>query len=119
MQELLQRLSGQGDSVETIRPILAAFSIDNKNPQPEISTVREDFPALPTPSMLVDPLTPRELEILDLLREPMSIKKIAYKLNISYETCRRHTANIYSKLGVNRRWDAVTRAEELKILSPR
>ena len=119
MQELLQRLSGQGDSIETIRPILAAFSIDNKNPQPEINTVREDFPALPTPSMLVDPLTPRELEILDLLREPMSIKKIAYKLNISYETCRRHTANIYSKLVVNRRWDAVTRAEELKILSPR
>ena len=101
MQELLQRLSDQGDYVETIRPILAAFSIDNKNLQPEISTVREDIPASPTPSMLVDSLTPRELEILDLLREPLSIKKIAYKLNISYETCRRHTANIYSKLGVN------------------
>jgi ATP/maltotriose-dependent transcriptional regulator MalT len=52
------------------------------------------------------------------LREPVSIKEIAQKLCISHSTASRHTANIYGKLGVNRRWDAVTRAEELNILSP-
>jgi ATP/maltotriose-dependent transcriptional regulator MalT len=46
----------------------------------------------------------------------LSIKEIALKLNISHATASRHTANIYAKLGVNRRWDAVTRAEELNIL---
>ena len=70
-------------------------------------------------STLVEPLTPRELEVLTLLREPLSIKEIAHKLNISYATARRHTINIYGKLGVNKRWEAVTRAEELNILPPR
>ena len=70
-------------------------------------------------STLVEPLTPRELEVLTLLRGPLSIKEIALKLNISYATAKRHTINLYGKLGVNKRWDAVARAEELNILPPR
>ncbi len=57
--------------------------------------------------------------MLILLREPLSIKEIALKLNISYATAKRHTINLYGKLGVNQRWDAVARAEELNILPPR
>ena len=57
--------------------------------------------------------------MLNLLRGPLSIKEIAQKLNIAYATAKRHTINIYGKLGVNRRWDAVARAEELNILPPR
>jgi len=53
------------------------------------------------------------------LQGPSSIKEIALKLNTSYATARRHTINIYGKLGVNRRLDAVARAEELTILPPR
>jgi LuxR family maltose regulon positive regulatory protein len=68
---------------------------------------------------LAEPLTRRELEVLTLLRDPLSIKEIALKLNISYATASRHTINIYSKLGVNGRWDAVTRAEDLTILPSR
>jgi LuxR family maltose regulon positive regulatory protein len=67
---------------------------------------------------LTEPLTRRELEVLTLLREPLSIKEIALKLNTSYATARRHTINIYGKLGVNRRLNAVARAEELNILPP-
>jgi ATP/maltotriose-dependent transcriptional regulator MalT len=57
--------------------------------------------------------------VLNLLQGPSSIKEIAQKLNISYATAKRHTINIYGKLSVNQRWNAVARAEELNILPPR
>lgn len=63
---------------------------------------------LETPS-LVKLLTAREREVLALLREPLS-KEIARRLNVSTVTVKRHTANIYGKLGVNSRWDAVAKA---------
>jgi LuxR family maltose regulon positive regulatory protein len=119
MQAMLYRLFSQGHSVETINRILAAFPEDDKN------LVSSDSPAPPTRhlslsiSTLAEPLTRRELEVLTLLRGPSSIKEIACKLNISYGTVKGHTINLYGKLGVNRRWDAVARAEELNILPPR
>ena len=66
---------------------------------------------------LVEPLTARELEILALLREPISLKEIAGRLFISYLTVRRHTANIYGKLGVNKRQAAVARAKAMGLIS--
>jgi LuxR family maltose regulon positive regulatory protein len=105
--------------VETINRILAAFPEESRN-QADSESSGIPF-ARPSPeiSSLVEPLTRRELEVLTLLRGPLSIKEIAQKLNISYSTAKEYTINIYGKLGVNRRWDAVARAEELKILPPR
>jgi LuxR family transcriptional regulator, maltose regulon positive regulatory protein len=65
---------------------------------------------------LVEPLTVRELEILHLLRGPASVKEMAEDLHLSPATVKRHTNNIYAKLGVNKRWKAVARAEELNLL---
>jgi LuxR family transcriptional regulator, maltose regulon positive regulatory protein len=113
MQAMLRRLAKQGYSVERINLLLAAFPRDDK-----VLVSRADNPSHGI-STLIEPLTPRELEILQLLRGPASNKEIAMILNISYETVRRHTANIYGKLGVNGRWNAVARAEELNILPPR
>jgi ATP/maltotriose-dependent transcriptional regulator MalT len=48
----------------------------------------------------------------------LSIKEIALKLNISPATVKSHTLNLYGKLGVNGRWNAVAKAEELNILPP-
>jgi DNA-binding NarL/FixJ family response regulator len=76
-------------------------------------------PSAPGVPGLVEPLTTRELEILALLREPLSPKEIARRLGISYLTVKRHTVNIYGKLDVKTRWDAVNRAVELGILPPR
>jgi LuxR family maltose regulon positive regulatory protein len=119
MQKLLLRLKKQGHSVETIGRILAAFPGDSKNLFSSASTASPAIhPALAN-STLAEPLTPRQLEVLSLLRGPLSIKEIARKLNISYATARRHTIDIYGKLGVNQRWNAVARAEELRILPPR
>jgi LuxR family maltose regulon positive regulatory protein len=59
------------------------------------------------------------LEILALLRERLSNKEIARMLCLSPMTVKRHIANLYGKLGVNKRWDAVIEAEALGILPPR
>jgi LuxR family transcriptional regulator, maltose regulon positive regulatory protein len=112
MQKMLRRKTRQDRSAELIQRILAAFPDEDKNPAS--STRQLSISA----SALVEPLTPRELEVLSLLREPLDNKAIALKLNISYATVRRHTINIYGKLGVSRRYEAVSRAIELGILPP-
>ena len=66
---------------------------------------------------LVAPLTNRELEILDLLAQRLRNKEIAAKLFISHKTVKKHLDNIYSKLNVNGRQQAVEKADTLGILS--
>ena len=68
---------------------------------------------------LIEPLTPREIEVLMLLRDPLSLKEIARQLFISYQTVKRHTVNIYGKLDVHRRRAAVAKAEALGLIPPR
>jgi LuxR family maltose regulon positive regulatory protein len=113
MKDMLRQLAKQGHSMEAIGRILAAFPEDNENLPGNASPARQSSPGN---AMLAEPLTPRELEVLYLLRGPLSIKEIALQLHISYATSKRHTINIYAKLGVNQRWNAVARAEELHIL---
>ena len=119
LQELLRRLEKLDRSELMIQRILAAFSEDDVNLVSSRNHAQPgQKPSLSHPA-LAAPLTPRELEVLSLLRGPSSIKEIALNLHISYATAKRHTINIYGKLGVNQRWDAVARAEELNILLPR
>ena len=66
----------------------------------------------PTPS----PLTAREAEILQLVAEGQASKEIARHLVISTSTVNRHLANIYAKLEVNSRMEAVHRARETNLL---
>jgi LuxR family maltose regulon positive regulatory protein len=119
MQAMLRQIARQDRSMETIRRILAAFPEDDKNlPGTEIPPQPAHYPSLGI-TTLAEPLTPRELEVLILLRGPLSIKEIALQLNISHATVKSHMINLYGKLDVNRRWNAVARAEELNILPPR
>ena len=66
--------------------------------------------------MTIEYLTWRELEILDLLDARMSYKEISRLLHISYETVKKHTGNIYQKLQVGNRRDAVTQARRLGLI---
>jgi LuxR family transcriptional regulator, maltose regulon positive regulatory protein len=61
-------------------------------------------------------LSSRELELLRLLAVGCSNKEIATKLVISLGTVKRHTVNIYTKLDVKNRTEAVARAREIKLL---
>ncbi len=66
---------------------------------------------------LVDPLSARERDVLRLLASDLDGPAIARELVVSLNTVRTHTKNIYAKLGVNSRREAVTRARELDLLS--
>lgn len=73
-------------------------------------------PAKPARVVHLDKLTPRELEILRLIADGLSNPTIAQKLTISIGTVKAHSGSIYSKLGVNNRVQALSRARELAIL---
>jgi LuxR family maltose regulon positive regulatory protein len=65
---------------------------------------------------LPKPLTARELEVLRLLESGLLNRQIADELVISLGTVKRHTANIYGKLGVETRTQALSRARRLGLL---
>ncbi len=58
---------------------------------------------------VLEPLTPREVQVLGLLAEGAGNKEIAARLNISEHTAKFHISSIFSKLGVSTRTEAVTR----------
>jgi DNA-binding NarL/FixJ family response regulator len=57
-----------------------------------------------------EPLTPREVQVLELLAEGLPNKAIATRLNISDQTVKFHVSSISGKLGAKNRTDAVRRA---------
>jgi two-component system, NarL family, response regulator YdfI len=59
---------------------------------------------------LIEPLTDRELELLELLAEGLSNKLIAHRLGISEHTVKTHVASIFAKIGVSSRTEAVSQA---------
>ncbi len=65
---------------------------------------------------LIEPLTPRELEVLELLVVGMSNPEIGEKLVIASGTVKAHTSNIYGKLGVANRAEAVAKSKDIGIL---
>jgi DNA-binding CsgD family transcriptional regulator len=60
-----------------------------------------------------DELTPREAEVLQLLAEGLSNQQIADRLYVSLSTVKTHISNLYSKLGAERRTQALARARAL------
>jgi|GEM_PF-1106796 len=68
---------------------------------------------------LVEPLTQREQEMLMYIYEGFTNKEIAQALQISEATVKTHITNLYGKLGVRRRSQAILRAQELNLLSPK
>ena len=65
---------------------------------------------------LVEPLTERELEVLHLIAAGLNNQAIADTLIITVGTVKRHTTNIYGKLGVNSRTQAAAKARELNLI---
>ena len=66
--------------------------------------------------MLIEPLTDRELEVLQLMAEGRSNPEIAADLVIALGTVKAHTSSIYRKLDVRRRTEAIIKAGELGLL---
>jgi len=72
--------------------------------------------AQPQPEALSDPLTSRELEIMHLICKGYSNPEIADALVVTINTIKKHTSNIYGKLGVRSRTQAIARAHELGLV---
>ena len=111
MRELLTQLykqKGLDNRIDWpyIAEILDAFSLVNS----------EDGRSASPPSNSIDPLTRRELEVLKYLATDLSTKEIAETMSITWPTTRTHIKNIYSKLGVHGRYEAVQYAEDHKLL---
>ena len=70
----------------------------------------------PIPPLLAEPLTPRELEVLQLLAQGLPNKSIARHLDISEHTIKFHVNAIMSKLNAQSRTEAVVRATQLGLI---
>ena len=67
-------------------------------------------------ALIIEPLSQRELEVLELIAEGLSNDEIADRLVLSLHTIKTHTRHIYNKLGVSKRTQAVAEARRLGIL---
>ena len=70
----------------------------------------------PQASALVEPLSERELSVLRLLSEGKTNQQIAGEIFVSVNTIKSHLKNIYGKLGVNNRREAVAQARVRSLL---
>lgn len=111
MQGLLRQVAARGLAADYVSKLLAAFSAEEPGETPSPPP-----PGTPTPQPLVEPLTERETAILRLMAANLSHREIAEELYLSANTVKWYSTHIYSKLGVNRRADAVARAQELNIV---
>jgi LuxR family maltose regulon positive regulatory protein len=68
------------------------------------------------PGVVTEPLSQRELEVLERLAQTMSTQEIAADLHLSVNTVKTHLKNVYRKLAVTRRGEAVRHARELHLL---
>jgi LuxR family maltose regulon positive regulatory protein len=89
--------------------LLSAFPVDEPE---QTARPKKEAPK----SELIEPLRERELEVLLLFAEGRTSREIASRLFLALNTVRAHSSNIYGKLGVHSRTQAVARARALGLL---
>jgi LuxR family transcriptional regulator, maltose regulon positive regulatory protein len=108
MAHLLSESSAQGMMPDYIGKLLAAFEAEQQK--------REDKSDRSPAQPLIEPLSQRELEILQLIAQGLSNREISERLFLALSTVKGHNRIIYGKLQVQRRTEAVARARELGLL---
>jgi LuxR family maltose regulon positive regulatory protein len=109
MARLLYDALKRGIAPEYTRRLLAAFPVaEAEAAASPIGTTANDE--------LVEPLSERELEVLQLIADGLTNREIATRLFLSVNTVKAHTRNVYGKLGVHSRTQAAARAQVLGIL---
>ncbi|MEJ2208839.1 MAG: LuxR C-terminal-related transcriptional regulator, partial [Anaerolineae bacterium] len=109
MARLLYRAGEEGIVAAYAGRLLAAFPREGAAPAPHRGS--------PSPVAMVEPLTAREREVLQLIAAGLSNKEIAQQLVVSVGTVKSHAHNLYGKLGVSGRTQALARARELGLFS--
>jgi LuxR family maltose regulon positive regulatory protein len=106
MAKLIYEASHQGILPEYCGRLLNAFPDTTQNALPKRDPEFE----------LVEPLSPRESEVLTLISEGLTNREISERLFLTLGTVKVHTRNIYGKLCVNNRTQAVAKARSIGIL---
>jgi LuxR family maltose regulon positive regulatory protein len=117
MPQLLTEAATHGMMPDYIGTLLAAFEAD-KPAKPKSEDKSYLPPAAPAASAqpLIEPLSQRELEILQLITRGLSNHEISERLFLALSTVKGHNRIIFGKLQVQRRTEAVARAQELGLL---
>lgn len=113
MQQLLQRAAAANIAPAYVAQLLALFPRNATAPSAAPVPIANRQSPLPK---LVEPLHERECQILRMMAVRRSNQQIAAELYLSVNTVKWHARNIYDKLGVSSRVEAVDRARELAIL---
>jgi len=108
MAGLLYKALKRGIAPDYVRRLLAAFAIVEPEKTPSSSKIPQ--------SELIEPLSEREIQVLQLIAEGLTNQEIASRLFLSQHTIKAHTRNIYGKLDVHSRTEAVARGRALGIL---
>jgi len=108
MAHLLSAAAAQGIMPDYTGKLLAVFETEKQ--ESEGKNYRP--PAQP----LIEPLSQRELEVLQLMALGLSNREISERLFLALSTVKGHNRRIFGKLGVQRRTEAVARGRELSLL---
>jgi LuxR family maltose regulon positive regulatory protein len=108
MARLLSEAASHGIMPDYTGKLLTAFEADQRK--------SEDKPDLPPAPPLIEPLSQRELEVLQLIAQGLSNREIGQRLFLALSTVKGHSRIIFDKLGVQRRTEAVARARQLGLL---
>ena len=108
MAQLLSEAAAHGIMPDYIGKLLAVFEAEEQK--------SADKPDLSSTQPLIDPLSQRELEILQLIAQGLSNREIAERLFLALVTVKMHNQKIFGKLHVKRRTEAVARAREFGLL---
>ncbi len=111
MARLLYEALTRGGEAGYVRQLLAAFPAAGS--EPTLSSKPPEVEA-----GLVEPLSEREIEVLQLIAEGLTNQEAANRLYLSLHTVKAHARNIYGKLGVKNRTQAVAKARAWGILPP-
>jgi LuxR family transcriptional regulator, maltose regulon positive regulatory protein len=106
MERLLKLAYDRSIASEFVSHLLTAFEAHRKHkPVPAHST-----------DVLIEPLSEREMQVLQLLAQGYADKQIAQTLIIANQSVHQHLKNIYSKLDVHSRTEAIFQAQKLGLL---
>jgi len=108
MAQLLSEAAAIGRMPDSIGKLLAIFKAEEQK--------REDTSSRPPDQPLIEPLSHRELEVLHLMAQGLSNQEMSERLFLALDTVKGHNRNIFGKLHVQRRTEAVARARELGLL---